>query len=145
MEEGSSNSDVISIEPDLAGAVLAVGMASEMLNRARECFANKDYSAALGEARDSMRLASSALMLRNGHMAGSLDATLDYLSHYYPGKLPLMSWYKAETAVVAKSGGLYNIMAVMLGKAVRDPEQEASNAMNAASTFLEAVRMEMEL
>ncbi|MDD5171508.1 MAG: hypothetical protein PHF60_00545 [Candidatus ainarchaeum sp.] len=144
MDEGSLNNDIVSIQPDLAGAVFAINLASEMLNNARERFERKDYAGALEESRNSMRMASSALLLKNGHLAGSLEATIAYLSRYYPGRFPVRSWYKAETTVIRKGGGLYGMMVGVLDKATRDLEQEANDAINAADSLLDAVRREME-
>ncbi|NYZ73968.1 hypothetical protein H0O00_02410 [Candidatus Micrarchaeota archaeon] len=143
MEEGTPDSDIVSIEPDLAGAVFAVHLASQMLDKAREDFSRKDYSGALEESRNAMRMASSAIMLKNGHLTGSLDSTIAYLSSSYPGRFPLRSWYVAETTTIAKGGGLYGALIKAIGRTTRNLEQEASDAINAADRFLDAIRMEM--
>ncbi len=143
MAEGAFNNDIVRIEPDLAGAVLAVHLASQMLDKARENLSRKDYLGALEESRNAMRIASSALMLRDGNMAGSLEATMAYLSSSYPGRFPLRSWYVAETAMVSKGGGLYGTFLGVIGRAAKSLEQEANDAINAADLFLDSVRMEM--
>jgi uncharacterized protein (UPF0332 family) len=144
MDEDSFDSDIVSIRPDLAGAVFAISIASEMLNNARERFARSDYTGALEESRNSMRMASSALLLKNGHMAGSFEATAAYLSRCYPGRFPLRTWYRAETTVIHKQGGLYGMLAGAIGKATKNLQQDANDAINAADGFLDAVRREME-
>jgi len=135
--------DIAITEPDLAGAVFAIDLALRMLERAREQFARKNYLAALEESRNSIRMASSAIMLRNGHMAGNLDAAIAYLSRYYPGRFPLHGWQKTEAMAASRKGGLYGMLAAVVGSATRDLEGEAVGAIGTAESFLDAVRREL--
>lgn len=130
------------IEPDLAGAVFAVSLAARMLDNARQHFARKNYPAALEESRNSIRMASSALMLRNGHMAGSLEAAIAYLSSNYPGQFQVHGWQRAETTVVDRKGGLYGMLASVAG-VTRNMEAEAAGVIGIAESFLDTVRRQL--
>lgn len=131
--------------PDSARAILAVRLASDVLDAARQRYELKDFEGALESSRDSVRLSSSALLFRDGYISDTLDGTLDYLSHRYPGVFPLEGWRRMESAIVGGGRGLYAILMEAFGKAKKAGEEDARDAIAVASAFLKSAQSEMRI
>ena len=78
--------EIVQKQPDLDSALCAIDTASEMLNAAAEKLSQKDYATAFNDSRDSMRVAISALLFKDGVIASTFEATADYLEKHYPEK-----------------------------------------------------------
>ncbi len=135
--------DLIRREPDTASAILALQLAAESLGEARARFSRRDYTAALELSRNAMRLASSALLFRDGCVCPTLESASSYLAWRYPGSFPLDEWERLESIPIEDSPGLYNMILSALGKLKKAGEQEATDALSAASIFIESARAEM--
>lgn len=140
MEEGALSRDFAKIEPDKTSALFALDLASEALLSARERFFRGEYRVSLEESRNAMRLASSALMFRDGYVGGSLDAAVFYISRRYPGMFPVEAWESVERIPVEDTPGLYNMVLSALGRLRKAGEKEARDAIVIAEMFLESAK-----
>ncbi len=130
--------DLVVVSPDPLAAMLAMQAASDVLSSASERFGQGDYEDAFAGARDSMRLVSSALLLRDGYVAATLDATLSYLQFRYEGMLPLEAWAEAERTLPA--GPLAGALAALLGRNKRIGREGTERALAAAESFFASAR-----
>jgi hypothetical protein len=145
MDEGPILAGAASIAPDLQSAINALGLASGMLILAEDCFAKEDYPAAFEHSRNAIRMASSALLFRDGIMSDSLEATAAHLLKRYPGVFPIDGWEQLEAIPLADSPGLYNMLLSLMGKLKKTGEQEAREAILVAGSFIMSANSEMGL
>lgn len=131
--------DLVVVSPDPLAAMLAMQAASDVLSSASERFGQGDYEDAFAGARDSMRLVSSALLLRDGYVAATLDATLSYLQFRYEGMLPLEAWAEAERTLPA-GPTLAGALAALLGRNKRIGREGTERALAAAESFFASAR-----
>lgn len=131
--------DLVAGAPDPLTAMLAMQTASDLLTSASQRFAGGDYAAAFADARDAMRMASSAVLLRDGYIASTLEASLAYLESRYSGMLPLEAWKDAESALVQESTATGRL-AALLGRNKRTDRESTKNALAAAGSFLSSAR-----
>ncbi|HSB47699.1 MAG TPA: hypothetical protein VLD37_06830 [Candidatus Bilamarchaeum sp.] len=143
MTEGAFASSLVPKKPDYASALIALNAATDLLESAREKMTHDDLPGALENSRDAIRLASSALLFRDGYVAGSLEDTASYLSKRYPGVFPLADW---DTLEVAASGRvtLYKLLLSAMGKIKKDAREEAGRALTTAEAFISSARSELE-
>jgi hypothetical protein len=120
-------------------AMLAMQTASDLLSSASQRLAAGDCAGAFTEARDAMRMVSSALLLRDGYMAGTLEASLSYLESRYSGLLPLEAWREAELTV-AQGSTVTGRFAALLGRNKRIDRKSTEGALAAALSFLSSAR-----
>jgi hypothetical protein len=132
-------------EPDRASAMFALRVASEHLGSASEFFSKKKFHLAFETSRNAIRIASSALMLRDGYISDTFEGTAGYLLDRYPGTFPVHSWGKLEMIQTEASGGLYLMILSFLGKLKKAGEQDARDALAAAKIFVGSAREEMML
>jgi hypothetical protein len=143
MNEGAYVTSLIPKKPDYASALIALNAASDLLESAREKLLHDDLPGALESSRDAIRMATSALLFRDGYVAASLEATADYLSKKYPGIFPLGEWDIVEVAASGRIT-LYKFLLSAMGKLKKSDRQEADRAVETAETFIQTARMELE-
>jgi hypothetical protein len=143
MNEGAYVSSLVPKKPDYASALIALNAASDLLESARERMGHEDPQGALENSRDAIRLASSAILFRDGYVAGSLEDTANYISKRYPGVFPLSDWDVIE---VAASGhvSLYKLLLLAMGKIKKNDKDDASKAITTAEAFIASARSELE-
>jgi hypothetical protein len=129
--------------PDIARAMYAIDLASELLDSAREKYGKEDFRGAFEDCRNAMRLASSAVLFRDGFVSDSLEATASYLLQRYPGIFPVEEWYRMEESAFEGGYGLYYLLLKAAGKVRKTGEQEAAEALSVAGVFLESAMEEI--
>jgi len=132
--------DLVAGMPDPAGATAALATASDLLESARDCYARGDYATAFTDARDCMRMASSAILMRDGYVATTLEASVAYLESRYAGKVPVDSWERMETAFPGETIGVMNALMSALGKSRKPDRENTGEALGAAERFLASAR-----
>ena len=141
MEEAGYPIEPVPLGKDLASAVLALDLASSLLDIARERFLRGDYHGSLEQSRDAIRVASSAMLFKDGYISASFESTLNYFLKNYPGAFPLDEWRGLETAYTQY--GLFSMIMKALRKEKKAGEDEASAAIAAASAFINSARARM--
>ena len=132
-------------QPDTVGAMLAIDAAIGILVSAKERLAHDDFEEAFLEAKHAMRMASSALLIRDGYLAASLDATVIYLSDKYPGMVPVGEWHEIENRVTGEGPGLLNLVVRLMGKTRKVDEADARSAVMLAGRFIASVNRILEM
>jgi uncharacterized protein (UPF0332 family) len=132
--------DLVVSRPNPVGAVMALDAAADLLASAADKLAMGDYEGAFSDARNSMRLASSALLLRDGYVAVTLEATVSYLEERYTGMVPMESWMEMETAFPGETAGIMGRLLGALGKNKRIDRESTEQALAAARSFLRSAR-----
>jgi hypothetical protein len=143
MEEGGYVSAPVRTQPDMASALFALELASGMLDSARERFARQDYNGAFEESRNAVRMASSAILFRDGYVSDNLESTVSYLLQRYPGAFPVEGWQGLEDIPLEDTPGLFNMVLSAVGRLKKAGEQEASEALALAAAFVESAWAEM--
>ncbi|MEW6721966.1 MAG: hypothetical protein AB1324_01755 [Candidatus Micrarchaeota archaeon] len=123
--------------------MMELGLAMAMLDSARVRAGRQDYLSALADCKNAIRLASSALLRRDGCVCESLEETISYLAGRYPGSLPLNEWRGLEEALVEGGHGLYNMLMEAMGKVKKAGPEEAYGAIGIAEQFIARAREEM--
>lgn len=131
--------DLVVSRPDPQGAMVALATAAGLLESAQSGFARRDYDSSFTDARDSIRLASSAILMRDGYVATSLDATTYYLDGRYAGMLPLDSWTEMETSFSGEAG-MTSLLLRALGKNKKPDKENTEQALAVAGSFLTSVK-----
>jgi len=144
MEELPEGPDFSRRIPDLVSAYVAMDVAAEMLNSAIEKYHNKTYEEAFIDSRNSVRVAASAILLKDGCIASTFDSTIRYLEPRYSNILPLDSWSDLE-AIQAEGDGIIYFLLKVIGKIKKPNRQQAKKAIITAEQFLNSVRMMVEL
>ena len=145
MEEQAFSARLVKQEPDPARALFALKMASETLMAANELYSRKEYAGAFVNSRDAIRLVSSALMFRDGYISDTFDGAIAHMLERYPGLFPVAEWQQIESFPLESAPGLLNLILRLLGRLKKPGEQEANQALKAASSFVESARAEMVL
>jgi hypothetical protein len=145
MDEGQGQADMAAVAPDRAGAAGALSLASRMLALSIERLEAGDYAGSVGESRNAIRLASSAMLMCDGVVVGSLEATAEYLARNHPGVFLVEEWVALEQAAAVETPGLYNMLLTAMGKVKKTGEQEAKEAMRVAEAFVSSAKSEMSL
>lgn len=129
--------------PDFASAVLALDLASSMLDEAKERFARGDFAGSMEESRNAVRVATSAILYKDGFVSDSFESTLNHLLKNYPGAFPLDEWRRMESNAPDRGYGLYHMMLQALKMAKKADEDAASKAIATADMFINSARAEM--
>jgi UTP-glucose-1-phosphate uridylyltransferase len=145
MEEGQGTAGGAAIVPDRARAAGALSLASGMLAAAGESLQAGDFAHAVEESRNAIRMASYAVLLGDGVVVGTLEATTAALSSRHPGVFPLGEWAALEEAAVVETPGLYNMILTAMGMVKKTGEQEAREAIRVAGMFVTSAQSEMGL
>jgi uncharacterized protein (UPF0332 family) len=132
--------DLVVIRPNPVGAVMALDAAADLLASASDKLAREDYEGAFSDARNSMRLVSSALLLRDGYVAVTLEATTSYLEERYTGLVPVEPWREMETAFPGETAGIMGRLLSTLGKNKRIDLESTEQALATARSFLRSAR-----
>lgn len=143
MEEPSPSPSSLRTGPDMASAIYAVSIAADMLESAKERFSEGDLQGALENSRDAIRIASSAVLFRDGYITDDFDKTVRYLSRRYDSIFPLREWERVEMTYLGE-GGLYNIILKAVGKQRKSDEEKVHDAVAVAERFIETARRELE-
>ena len=123
----------IGAEPERA--VYALSVAVEMLQSAEENATKSSFEDSLMQSRDSMRIASSAILFRDGFIAPDLESSCSYLKKKYGDALPLDEWKEVER--IARTTLLDRITG-FLGIGKGRVESNAKKALDSAFRFINA-------
>jgi uncharacterized protein (UPF0332 family) len=137
MEQEST--EFVKIAPDVTGAVLANELASELLQSAKDKFERSGFEEAYSESRSSIRAAASAVLLRDGYVATTFEATHRYLTTHYGQRLSLGDWESLEKDSWAESRGLMYRLLHAIGMIKKTDSQQAKHALTAAEEFISSV------
>ncbi len=130
-------------KPAPASASYAADLAESVLAEAKQAFSSGDYTLALAHSKDAIRLASSAVMLRDGYITDDFDKTVVYLSRRYGPAFPTRGWEKVEMTYLG-GGGLYNAILRALGRKILSDRELVSEAISVAESFIQSARKEVE-
>ena len=139
-EAADAFSEIARKNPDIPSAMFAIDAASAILNAAREKFSHKNYKEAFQESKDAIRMASSALLIRDGYVASTFEATIMYIADRYQDRLPVDEWQHLESVLTGDGPGLLNLILRLTGKNKKTGEEEASQALTIAERFLVSVK-----
>jgi len=145
MEEGLGFGEAAIVSPDRASAQNALRLASDLLSISRERFAEGDYPGAFEQSRNAIRMASAALLFKEGYLSDSLDATTAFLLKRYPGVFPVQEWLGLESMPAEGAPGLYNMILSAMGKIKKTGAQEAKEAILVAESFFMSAESELGL
>lgn len=137
MEAG--NSEFVQVLPDLAGAILATHIASEMLVSAREKYGSRTYEDSVSDSRDAIRIAASAVLLKDGYVASTFEATYDYLLRHYKDRLSLTPWHSMEKSSWGDGHGIIYRILKVIGIIREVDKKQAKEAIATAEKFLHSV------
>lgn len=124
------------VEPEAGRGVYALSVAMDILESARQKAADSRFDDAIVLCRDSMRMASSALLFEDGVVAGDLEASCDYISRKYGDSVPTGEWKAVES--MALTGPADRILAVF-GRSGGTAGQKAKAVLESAFRFIGAV------
>jgi uncharacterized protein (UPF0332 family) len=122
----------IDAEPERATEALSV--AAELLVSAKENADSTEFDEAFLAARDSMRIASSAILFRDGCVASDFESTYAYLKKEYGESIPLDEWKEVER--ISKSRA--SLLSGLFGAGKKNIENDSKKALEAALKFLKA-------
>ncbi len=135
-EQGDSTSGEGSGEmSDTERAVQALSLAGEMLHSAELKNSESSYEEAIAFARDSMRLASSAVLFLDGKVAPDFDTSCRYLREKYGDMLHVDEWQEVEQ--LSKMGLAERIWGIF--SAGKRLQKDAEKALESAARFLGTV------
>ncbi len=143
MERPDNSAAASRLAPDHASALFALDAAAGLLALAHNHMQRGEFKSSLVESRNAIRMASSALLFRDGIVADSLDTALQYLLRKYPGLLPLEGWQRLESLPDEDAPRLYNLLLSAMGRLKKTGEQEAKEALGIAELFIGSARAEM--
>src|SRR4030095_7106726 len=145
MDEASYAEQLARQKPDLASALYAMDLALEMLQSAKEKLSKEDYRGAFDASKNAVRLASSAVMFRDGYVSDNLESTAAYLLQKYPGDFPVEEWHKLEEMTIEGGYGLYYMIMKAMGKVKKAGEAEAIEAFEVANHFIQSALGEIHI
>ncbi|MCI0503388.1 hypothetical protein L0Y65_01605 [Candidatus Micrarchaeota archaeon] len=145
MEDAPTFGEAAIVSPDRISAMNALALASDLLASAQERYARNDFSGAFEDSLNSVRAASAALLMQDGYVGDSLDATTAFLQKRYPGIFPVEEWLRLENTPIENGPGLYNMIFSAMGKFKKSREQVARQAIRVAGVFISAAQSEMGL
>ncbi len=132
--------------PDRSSALRAIEVASDMISHASSGLKEKKYLETFNHSRDAMRFAASAILLKDGKSADTLDETMLYLKKAYPNDIPIEGWSAIESQIIGSDPGLLNLIIRLIGKInKKSAEDDARYALATAIDFLENVKRMVEL
>lgn len=123
------------IEAEPERAIYAISIAHDLLLSAQENASKSSFEEAIIESRDSMRIASSAILFRDGYIANDLESSCAYLKKKYGEVMPVDEWRLVEGMV--RSGPIDQLVS-KLGFGKTNREDQAKKAINAADRFVSA-------
>ena len=123
------------IGPEPERAIYALSVAAALLEEAKIQSEETASVETIIKARDSMRIACSAILFKDGYIAPDFDSSFSYLRSKYGEKVPLNEWKDIEQ--MAKASPLDRITN-LLGLAKDQGHKNAKKALESAGRFLEA-------
>lgn len=144
-EAADAPPEMVRKSPDMARAMFAMDAALEIFDAAREKFNYGRYGEAFQESKGAIRMASSALLLRDGYVASTFEATAKYIADKYDDLLPVDEWWHIESMPNGDGPGILNLIIRLAGKNKETGEGKAGRALEIAERFLELVRALIEL
>ena len=122
------------IEAEPERAAYALEVAASLLGSAMEMIGKSSYDEAIISARDAMRMASSALLFKDGLISSDFNSSCDYLKKKYGDELPVADWIKVEqltrTSLIDKLADILHTKGRL--------EKNANVALEGAHKFLSA-------
>jgi len=120
---------------EVGQAQFALVTAAELLVEAKEKADDLKFGEALMLSRDAIRMASSAILFKDGLVAADFDSSYSYLTATYGDKIPIAEWKAVES--LSRSSIVDRISAA-LGLGKKGPENNAKKAIESATRFIEA-------
>ena len=120
--------------PDTERAAYALSAAAGLLESAERKNSESDYGETITLARDSMRIASSAVLFLDGKVAPDLETSCRYLREKYGDVVKVEEWQEVEQL---SRIGVIGRLAGMFGGAKR-LQKDAEKALGAAARFFGA-------
>lgn len=124
--------------PNISKSVFALELAANLLDVAKEKLDCGDHVAAFEEARNSIRIASSAILFRDGCNLYNLEDTSSYLCHTYPHIFNVKEWKHLESIDLATGPGFYNVLLKLVRKIINIEKHESKQAILFAWQFLDS-------
>lgn len=124
--------------PDRLSAIHAVSVASNLVREARENYRRGDFMEAISTSKNAMRIASSAVLFRDGYISSTFEDTVLYLSRKYPGRFPLEKWKETESPSIAG-----RFKSIIGGRKLL--EKEAGEAVETADKFVNQARVFLDI
>ena len=134
------DSELTQIAPDPVGAMLAVSLASDMLDSARENLYKNEFDQTMENSLHSIRAAASAILLKQGCIASTFEATHSFLYSNFPHELALDSWEFMEKSSFGTNRGMAYFLFKAIGIIKKTDEQQAKQAIKTAEKFLASVQ-----
>jgi len=101
------------VDTESSRAFYAIITAASILIEAKQKADESKFDEALELTRDSMRLASSAVLFRDGFVAVDLSSSIEYLTKNYKDQIPVEEWKSVETtfksSIVDKIGAIFGL------------------------------------
>ena len=127
-------------KPDIYSAMFALNTGFDLLKSARDKFDLRSYIEAFDLARDSIRMASSAVLFKDGYISDNFEDTKAYMIRNYPGSYPMTDWQKIEVESIQEKGGMLGILLEAFEKIQKGEEKKAKHALVSAERFLDSAR-----
>jgi|GEM_PF-1401064 len=139
-------SDIVRRKPDSENAYFALTVAADLLGSAQSKMGLKDYAGSLVDSKNCIRMSASALLYKDGYVAGTFESTLFYLEKNYAGMFPLEDWKIIENMTPEEKGGLFEAISKALGIKKKQganfgtEKENAETAARVAEKFVLTVR-----
>jgi len=136
------------VESESSRAFYAIITAAGILLEAKQKADESKFDEALALSRDSMRMASSAVLFRDGFVAADLGSSLAYLAKNYGDRIPVAEWKAVESlsksSVVDRIGAIFGLSdRTQLEKNVNLAIESADKFIGAAGDVLGPVPEEI--
>ncbi|MFH1521290.1 MAG: hypothetical protein ABID61_06610 [Candidatus Micrarchaeota archaeon] len=129
------------LNPDIVKAAFALELALNMLDLAKEKLDSGNHVAAFEEARNSIRVTSSAILFKDGCVFCDFDGTSSYLCHTYPHIFNIRQWKRLESIDLASGPGFYNVLLKLVRKIINIEKHESKQAVLLAWQFLDSAHV----
>jgi hypothetical protein len=123
------------IGPEPERAIYALTIAAQLLEEAKDQAEESVFEQTIIKARDSMRIACSAILFKDGFIAPDLDSSCNYLRKKYGERIPINEWKHVEQ--IAKGNPIEKISS-FLGFGKNTQQENAKKALEVAGKFLDA-------
>ena len=134
---------VVKVNPEPYKAMQAIETAKELLGHAEEILEEGDYETAYGNALNSMRMASSALMFMDGQIAQTLEMATEYIRSKY-SRIPVDDWRAAEDKDPLKKGFVQWLLETLGIRKKEDYKAVTAKVVSAAKVFVLSVEQEVQ-
>jgi uncharacterized protein (UPF0332 family) len=144
--DNSDSSDLTRIEPSEENALIALSVSADLLNSASTRLGSGDYEGAMEDSRNSVRMAISSLLYKDGFVAATMEGMIYYLQKNYSGIFPLEDWQVMEKIAHSSEGSLTQKLKELLKIKKKYSETFGSKKLNSetavktAEKFVYAVK-----